>query len=198
MNKPYRTVSKSAADEVVINKSRFIGYAAPCETEDATLAFLNDIRLKHRDASHCCYAYVIGQNAGIMRYNDDGEPSGTAGLPIMEVLKAQQVVNLCVVVVRYFGGTLLGTSGLITAYKEAANDAFEQAEIIEKTIDVRINIHFEYPLMNEAMRIVKETDAQILQQGYETDCSMTLNIRLQEADILRGKLEKVEGISIEE
>ena len=107
MSAPYKTLRQSASDEVIINKSRFIGYACPCETEEEALAFLQSIRTKHKDATHNCYAYVIGQNAGIMRYNDDGEPGGTAGLPMMEVLKAQGVVNCCVVVTRYFGGILL-------------------------------------------------------------------------------------------
>ena len=105
---PYRTLRQSASDEFIINKSRFIGYAAPCETEAEALAFLQSIRTKHKDATHNCYAYIIGQNAGIMRYSDDGEPGGTAGLPMMEVLKHQGVVNCCCVVTRYFGGVLLG------------------------------------------------------------------------------------------
>ena len=105
---PYRTLQQFASDEFIINKSRFIGYAAPCETEAEALAFLQSIRTKHKDATHNCYAYIIGQNAGIMRYSDDGEPGGTAGLPMMEVLKHQGVVNCCCVVTRYFGGVLLG------------------------------------------------------------------------------------------
>ena len=105
---PYRTLRQFASDEFIINKSRFIGYAAPCETEAEALAFLQTIRTKHKDATHNCYAYIIGQNAGIMRYSDDGEPGGTAGLPMMEVLKHQGVVNCCCVVTRYFGGVLLG------------------------------------------------------------------------------------------
>ena len=105
---PYRTLRQFASDEFIINKSRFIGYAAPCETEAEALAFLQSIRTKHKDATHNCYAYIIGQNAGIMRYSDDGEPGGTAGLPMMEVLKHQGVVNCCCVVTRYFGGVLLG------------------------------------------------------------------------------------------
>lgn len=109
---PYRTLRQFASDEFIINKSRFIGYAAPCETEAEALAFLQSIRTKHKDATHNCYAYIIGQNAGIMRYSDDGEPGGTAGLPMMEVLKHQGVVNCCCVVTRYFGGVLLGAGGL--------------------------------------------------------------------------------------
>ena len=126
---PYRTLRQSASDEFIINKSRFIGYAAPCETEAEALAFLQSIRTKHKDATHNCYAYIIGQNAGIMRYSDDGEPGGTAGLPMMEVLKHQGVVNCCCVVTRYFGGVLLGTGGLLRAYTAAAADALADAGI---------------------------------------------------------------------
>ena len=104
----YKTIKQPAREEYVINKSRFIGHACPCQTEEQALAFLKRIREEYRDATHNCYAYVIGENAGIMRYSDDGEPGGTAGLPMMEVLKTRGVVNLCVVVTRYFGGILLG------------------------------------------------------------------------------------------
>ena len=124
---PYKTLRQEAADEVIINKSRFIGYACPCETEEEALAFLNKIRTKHKDATHNCYAYVIGKNSGIMRYSDDGEPGGTAGLPMMEVLKAQGVVNCCVVVTRYFGGILLGAGGLVRAYTKGAKIAIDAA-----------------------------------------------------------------------
>ena len=194
----YKTIKLPVEGIYKEKGSKFLSFATPVQTADEVKEIVKNFRKQYYDARHVCYAYMLGAERKDWRANDDGEPSGTAGRPILGQINSRELTDVLVIVVRYFGGTLLGTSGLITAYKEAANDAFEQAEIIEKTIDVRINIHFEYPLMNEAMRIVKETDAQILQQGYETDCSMTLNIRLQEADILRGKLEKVEGISIEE
>ena len=125
--KPYKTVRQAASDEFIINKSRFIGYASPAEAEEEALAFLQSIRQKHKDANHNCYAYVIGLNAGIMRYNDDGEPGGTAGLPIMEVLKARGVVNVCVVVTRYFGGILLGAGGLVRAYTQGVRNRAESS-----------------------------------------------------------------------
>ena len=131
MSIPYKTLRLSSSDEFVINKSRFIGYACPCETEEEALAFLNEIRTKHKDATHNCYAYVIGRNAGIMRYSDDGEPGGTAGMPIMEVLKAQGVVNCCVVVTRYFGGVLLGAGGLVRAYTSSVKLGLEAAGICD-------------------------------------------------------------------
>ena len=126
----YITVRSEASDEIVIQKSRFIGYAAPCETEDEALAFLRKIRDRHRDARHCCYAYVIGINAGIMRYSDDGEPGGTAGMPMMDILKSEKAVNCCVVVVRYFGGILLGTGGLVRAYTQGCKTALQAAGLV--------------------------------------------------------------------
>ena len=109
----YLTVSGNSCEEMLISKSRFIGYAAPCENEVDALDFLRRIREEHKSATHHCYAYIIGENSGIMRYSDDGEPGGTAGLPIMDVMRTKSIVNCCIVVVRYFGGVLLGTGGLV-------------------------------------------------------------------------------------
>ncbi len=130
MIESYITVSHPGSDETVISKSRFIGYAAPSDDEDAALAFLDRIRNEHKAAKHHCYAYIIGENSGIMRYSDDGEPGGTAGLPIMDVMKGRNIVNCCLVVVRYFGGILLGTGGLVRAYTQAALAAVQSAGIV--------------------------------------------------------------------
>ena len=127
MNNSYITVSGSSCEEIVITKSRFIGYAVPCREENDALVFLRQIRDEHRTATHHCYAYIIGENCGIMRYSDDGEPGGTAGMPIMDVMRAKNVVNCCIVVVRYFGGVLLGTGGLVRAYTQSAQAALEAA-----------------------------------------------------------------------
>ena len=129
----YKTLREENSAEFIINKSRFIGYGCPCETEEEALAFLARIRQKHKDATHNCYAYIIGLNSGIMRYSDDGEPGGTAGMPIIEVMKARGVVNCAVVVTRYFGGILLGAGGLVRAYSTAARMAVEAAGIVTYT-----------------------------------------------------------------
>ena len=118
MNLSYVTVAEQSCEEIVINKSRFIGYAAPCETEEQALSFLQSIRDEHKTATHHCYAYIIGENASVMRYSDNGEPAGTAGMPIMDVMRNKGIVNCCIVVVRYFGGVLLGTGGLVRAYTQ--------------------------------------------------------------------------------
>lgn len=125
----YKTLLKEASDEYIVNKSRFIGSAAPVETPEQALAFLDKIRQQYKDATHNCYAYIIGKNAGIMRYSDDGEPGGTAGMPIIEVMKARGVVDCAVVVTRYFGGILLGTGGLLRAYTKSAKDTLTAAGV---------------------------------------------------------------------
>ncbi len=126
----YKTLKQSASDEFIVNKSRFIGYACPCRTEEEALAFLKAIREKHKDATHNCYAYVIGENAGIMRYSDDGEPGGTAGLPMIDALRGAGVTNVLCVVTRYFGGVLLGTGGLVRAYSRACSEAICAAGVV--------------------------------------------------------------------
>ena len=135
MTESYITVSGFSCEEIIINKSRFIGYAAPCSSENEALSFLQNIRDEHKTATHHCYAYIIGENCGIMRYSDDGEPGGTAGLPIMDVMRTKSIVNCCIVVVRYFGGTLLGTRGLVRAYTQSAQAALAASGIVrmEKT-----------------------------------------------------------------
>ena len=126
----YITVAGSSNGEILISKSRFIGYAVPCEKEEDAVSFIQKLRDEHKCARHHCYAYIIGENSGIMRYSDDGEPGGTAGLPIMEVLKQRKIVNCCIVVVRYFGGVLLGTGGLVRAYTQAAQAAVDAAGVV--------------------------------------------------------------------
>ena len=142
----YKTLASSAQDEFTVQKSRFIGYAAPVDTQEAALDFIRQIKEKHRDASHHCYAYVIGRNAGVMRYQDDGEPSGTAGQPIMEVLKQQGLVNCCCVVVRYFGGILLGAGGLTRAYSKGCSIAVAAAGTAMMEESLRIALSIPYPL----------------------------------------------------
>ena len=124
--KPYKTFIKAADDSFIINKSRFIGHGCPCETEEEALKFLSDIRAKHKDANHNCYAYIIGANMGVMRYSDDGEPGGTAGMPIIEVMKARGVTNCAVVVTHYFGGVLLGAGGLVRAYSQGGHQCLRR------------------------------------------------------------------------
>ena len=194
MDDIYKTIQAPTTSLYKEKGSKFLSFAMPVHTVEEVKEIVKNYKKEYYDARHVCYAYMLGAERKDWRSNDDGEPSGTAGKPILGQINSRELTNVLIIVVRYFGGILLGTSGLITAYKEAASDALEQAVIIEKTVDVQIGIHFEYPLMNEVMRIVKETNAQILQQTYENGCIMTLNIRMQDADILKTKLEKIVSI----
>ncbi len=185
---PYKTLRQEAADEVIINKSRFIGYACPCETEEEALAFLQNIRTKHKDATHNCYAYVIGKNAGIMRYSDDGEPGGTAGLPMMEVLKAQGVVNCCVVVTRYFGGVLLGAGGLVRAYTQGAVIALKAAQVVIMEPSQRYLCEVAYPLWDRVTHALKTMPVQLVSSEFTTAVGFTLLVREKDAEAMLADL----------
>ena len=163
---PYRTLRQFASDEFIINKSRFIGYAAPCETEAEALAFLQSIRTKHKDATHNCYAYIIGQNAGIMRYSDDGEPAKTAGTPALEVLQHSGLTDLIVVVTRYFGGVLLGTGGLVRAYTTATARALENAEVVTVRSVVELQVTVDYALYERASLLIDAAGAKQAQPEF--------------------------------
>ncbi len=146
MNNIYKTIHKYGENEIIINKSRFIGYAMPINTEEEALDFIEKIKTKHRDASHNVYAYVVGENSNIQRFSDDGEPSGTAGIPALEVIKKEDLRNVVVVVTRYFGGIKLGGGGLIRAYTKGAKIGLEAGLIIEKTLHHRLKIRINYTL----------------------------------------------------
>ncbi|NLV76239.1 MAG: YigZ family protein [Tissierellia bacterium] len=146
MDNVYRTIYKYGEDEIVIKKSRFIGYAKPIESEQEALDFIEKIKSKHRDATHNVYAYVYGEDSNIQRYSDDGEPSGTAGIPALEVIKKEDLRNVVVVVTRYFGGIKLGTGGLIRAYTKGAKIGLESGIIIEKILHYKLKIRIDYTL----------------------------------------------------
>lgn len=178
----YITIRNRASDEIIIQKSRFIGYAAPCETEEEALAFLRCIKEKHRDARHHCYAYVIGLNAGIMRYSDDGEPGGTAGLPMMDVLKSVRAVNCCVVVVRYFGGILLGTGGLVRAYTQGCKIALQAAELVCKEQSCSYRCRVSYSLWNSVQYALQKMPVRMIDVSYAEDVVFTIAARITDAE----------------
>ena len=173
----YKTLKQAASDEFIVSKSRFIGYASPCRTEEEALAFLRAIREKHKDATHNCYAYVIGENAGIMRYNDDGEPGGTAGLPMMEVLKARQVVNCCVVVTRYFGGVLLGAGGLVRAYSHGCAIALDAAQVVRMRLSQRLLVDVPYPLWDRVNHGMKSLPLLVEDTAFGASVEATILAR---------------------
>lgn len=149
MKEIYRTVNSYGEDEIVINKSRFIGYSYPINTEDEAIDFIHLIKSKHKDATHNVYAYVVGEDSNIQRFNDDGEPSGTAGIPVLEVIKKEGLRNLVVVITRYFGGIKLGGGGLIRAYTKGAKIAIEAGTICEMTLHKKIKIILPYTLIGK-------------------------------------------------
>lgn len=191
MMKVYKTLLKAASDEVVINKSRFIGYAAPVKTVEEALAFLDRIRTRHRDASHNCYAYIIGQNAGVMRYSDDGEPGGTAGMPIIEVMKARGVVDCAVVVTRYFGGVLLGAGGLVRAYSHTCALALNAAQVCEMYPTEKWMFEVAYSLWDKVQHTLRSLPAR--QEGAEFTSAVTfeLSIKAQDSQAVRDELTRV-------
>ncbi|OPZ99158.1 MAG: IMPACT family member YigZ [Bacteroidetes bacterium ADurb.Bin408] len=176
--------------------SRFIALAFPVNNEQEVKEALGGLRKTYHDARHHCYAYVIGFDRATSRMNDDGEPSGTAGKPIYNQILASGLTNVLVVVVRYFGGTLLGVSGLLRAYKTAAADALSKAKIIEKTVNDVYGLAFPYIHMNDVMRCLKENNAIFLEQNYDTESFIRFSVRKGFSDKIFEILRKIEGAKI--
>ncbi len=187
----YKTLSGFGKDEFVVNRSRFIGHARPAETEAAALGFLRETRENYKDANHNCYAYIVGTNAGIMRYNDDGEPQGTAGLPILGVIRQQNLVNLCVVVTRYFGGILLGAGGLARAYTEGCAVAIRAAGIAVMRKTRRGILELPYPLWDR-FRFFIENSPYIMEDiTYLDSVVVTLLSREEDAELCEAEVARV-------
>jgi len=198
MQDSFRTINQLSEGIYTEKRSKFLAFAIPVENVEEIKDIVAQYQKKYYDARHVCYAYMLGAERTEFRANDNGEPSGTAGKPILGQINSNELTNILIIVVRYFGGIKLGTSGLIVAYKQAAAEAIAAAEIIEKTVDTDITFMFEYPFMNDVMRIVKEENPQIVNQGYDSDCSMTLRTRKGNMPKLISRLEKVETLRFEE
>ncbi|MCD8030364.1 MAG: YigZ family protein [Bacteroides sp.] len=194
----YTTITGISEGIFTEKRSKFIALAIPVRTVEEIKVHLEELQKKYYDARHICYAYMLGHERKNFRANDNGEPSGTAGKPILGQINSHGLTDILVVVVRYFGGIKLGTGGLIVAYKAAAAEAIGAAEFVERTVDEEITVWFEYPFMNDVMRIVKEEGPQIVSQAYETDCVMTLRIRRSAMPRLRTRLQKVDTARIAE
>ncbi len=179
-----------------IGQSKFISFAVPVQHVEEIKDLLAQYKKEYYDARHVCYAYRIGAEKTEFRMNDDGEPSGTAGKPIFGQILSHDLTDILIVVVRYFGGVKLGTSGLITAYKDTAADAIANNVIIEKTVDVTFDLSFQYEHLNAVMRIVKEEDMGILEQIFDNNCLMKLVVRKANAEKCRQKLLKVDSLKI--
>lgn len=177
--------------------SKFISFAFPVKNTDEIKDIIKDIKKEFFDARHHCYAYILGQDKSIFRMNDDGEPSSTGGKPIYGQLLSKDLTNVLVVVVRYFGGVKLGVSGLIQAYKQAALDALENAVIIEKTVDEVYGVSFEYILMNDVMRVMKENDLQQMNHRFENDCYLEFVVRKSNSIKVVDSLNFIEGVRVQ-
>lgn len=194
MSDTFRTIKNISKSIYTEKRSKFLAFAIPVESVEEVKAIVSEYQKEYYDARHVCYAYMLGAERLDFRANDNGEPSGTAGKPILGQINSNELTNILVIVVRYFGGIKLGTSGLIVAYRQTAADAIAEAEVIEKTVDEDISFIFEYPFLNDVMRIVKEENPQIISQGYDSDCTMTLRIRKGMIPKLKSRLEKVETL----
>ena len=198
MDDTFKTIAAHAEGTYSEKRSKFLAFAIPVRTLDEVKELVKEYQKKYYDARHACYAYMLGHERKDFRANDNGEPSGTAGKPILGQINSNELTDILIIVVRYFGGIKLGTSGLIGAYKTAAADAIANATIIEKTVDDDVTVFFEYPFLNDVMRIVKEEEPQVVEQVFEMDCKMTLRIRRSKMGRLRSRLEKVETARIQE
>ena len=187
----YRTIKSEGQGYYTDKRSKFLAFAHHVSTVDEIKDLIAGYRKKYYDARHVCYAYMLGPERLEFRANDDGEPSSTAGKPILGQINSNELTDILIVVVRYYGGVNLGTSGLIVAYREAAADAIAHSEIETRQVEEVITYTFSYPLMNDVMRIVKEMQPRIISQTYDNTCEIRLSIRKSEAEQLRSRLQKL-------
>ena len=196
MDDTYKTITQTSEGLYKEKMSKFLSFAVPCSSAQEALDIVKLYRNEYCDARHCCWAYMIGPERKEFRSNDDGEPSGTAGKPILGQINSFELTNLVVIVVRYFGGIKLGTSGLIEAYRTAAQEALSVAQIEERLIEEELQVAFEYPLMGDVMRIVKEEGATVLAQDFQLSCQLHLSLRRGQMPHMRQRFEDLYGATI--
>lgn len=196
MDDTYKTIEGPAEGYITEKKSKFLSFIFPIKNADEVKEIVDAHRKKYYDARHVCWAYMLGWEREEYRVNDDGEPSGTAGRPILGQINSWELTNVLILVIRYFGGTLLGTGGLIKAYKEAAADAIANAIVVEKTVDDIIIIHFDYILLNDVMRVLKQFESVQWEQDFRESCQMTLQIRRSHSSRLKEMLNSIYGVEI--
>ena len=192
MTDEYKTITEVIGEGFHSEKrSKFLAFAHHVETIDEIKDILASYRKKYYDARHVCYAYMLGADKADFRANDDGEPSSTAGKPILGQINSYDLTNVLVIVVRYYGGVNLGTGGLIVAYRTAAADALDHATIETRLVEEVITYSFPYPMMNAVMRVIKEMQPRIVSQTFDNTCSISMSIRQEMAPVLRDRLEKL-------
>lgn len=194
----FRTIAAATEGLYKEKGSRFISMAYPVETEEQIKTIISGVKEKYYDARHHCYAWRIGAAKSLFRANDDGEPSSTAGKPILGQIQSNDLTNILIIVVRYFGGTKLGVSGLINAYREAAANALQQATIVEKTVDILLHIRFSYLVLNDVMKVIKEEAPDVLERSFELECDMLLSIREKQFQQLKSRLQQIESLTFPE
>jgi uncharacterized YigZ family protein len=193
----YKTIRYESEGIYRDKGSRFLAFVIPVTSQDEIKPILEDYRKKYHDARHHCFAYIIGYDKSIWRSNDDGEPSGTAGKPILGQINSNDLTNILIIVVRYFGGTLLGVSGLINAYRNATADAISKAEIIECTVKEYYRLIFPYSSMNDVMKIIKDENLFQSEQRFELECSLKTAIRLSAKEHTLSRFGSVENLHLE-
>ena len=191
MTDEFKTIKSTGEGFYSEKRSKFLAFAHHVETLEEIKELLGQYRKKYYDARHVCYAYMLGPERTEFRANDDGEPSSTAGKPILGQINSNELTDILIVVVRYYGGVNLGTSGLIIAYREAAADAIAHCEVVMRQVEEIVSYSFAYPMMNDVMRIVKEMSPRIISQTYDKTCEIKLGIRKSEAEQLRQRLSKL-------
>ena len=197
MNDTYLTIDTLSTGIYKAKGSKFLSFAVPVNSIDEAKELIKIYKKEYADATHVCSAYKVGYENAEWKVNDDGEPSGTAGKPILGQINSFQLTNVIILVIRYFGGILLGAGGLIVAYKNAAAEALNNAEIVEKIVENTLTLQFDYALINEAMRVVKDIDANVLNQNYNySKCILTVSIRKSKYDLLKQKFEEIYGVEI--
>ena len=186
----YKTIDETIIGEgyYTEKRSKFLAYAHHVETVDQAKSIIAGYRKKYYDARHCCFAYVLGPNGEEFCANDDGEPSSTAGKPIMGQITSHELTNILICVIRYYGGVNLGTGGLILAYRTAASDAIDHSKIVTRLVEEQVVFRFTYPMMNGVMGIVKDMQPKIISQTFDNDCEIVLSIRKSQAEELRNRL----------
>jgi len=189
----YKTIKALSEGSYTEKRSRFLSFALPVRTVGEVKEYVLEYQKKYYDANHVCWAYMLGADRNTFRSNDDGEPSSTAGKPVLGQINSNELTDILIIVVRYFGGVELGTSGLIAAYRKAAAEAIAAAEIEERTVNEEITVVFDYPYLNRIMRIVKEEQPEIVTQTFEMTCEMRLRIRKNRFEQLKNRLLQVES-----
>ena len=193
----YLTISRQSEGFYKEKGSKFLAFTYPVNNEEEVKEHISELKKKYYDARHHCYAFIIGSDAVFFRAGDDGEPTNSAGNPILGQIRSKELTNVLIVVVRYFGGTKLGVSGLINAYKTAAADALENAEIQKEFVTKKGYLLFQYPQMNDAMKLVKDFDLNIVEQNFTMDCKLTLEVRKSICNQLVAKVNEIYGLSLE-